>query len=285
VSAQGNSAGQGNAHQGGITAGAAVGATPLPGSGTGTRTFGVWLDDASVAAPGGGWATFAVASYNTDLFHEVDVPVADAGIGFTRRVQAGFSVPIYSLTPAGGAPVHGVGDVYVHGKIQLRDPEWSLDGIGYAVVPIVEVTRTPAAGESKVNWAVPVAIEARHARWRWYASGGYFSRGSLFGAAAIERPLTSRLTLTGTLSDSFATKTLPGDPTNLPRTRADLSGGASYSMNASWIVFGSIGRTISAHEGTSTNLAISGGVSLNLAAPRQPRKTSRAGSLDPTRHS
>src|SRR5262249_10474180 len=79
VSGQGNSAGQGNAHQGGITAGAAVGATPLPGSGTGTRTFGVWLDDASVAAPGGGWATFAVGSYNTDLFHEADVPVADAG--------------------------------------------------------------------------------------------------------------------------------------------------------------------------------------------------------------
>lgn len=274
ASAQGNSGGHGNPHQGGITAGAAADATPLPGSGTGTRTFGVWLDDASVAAPGGGWATFSVASYDTDLFHEVDVPVADAGIGFTRRVQAGFSVPIYSVTPNGGVSQHGVGDVYVHGKIQLRDPEWSLDGIGYAVVPVVEVTRTPVAGESKVNWAVPVAIEARYARWRWYASGGYFSRGSLFGAAAIERPLTSRLALTGTFSDSFATKVLPGDPANLPRTRADVSGGASYAMGPSWIVFGSIGRTISAHEGTSTNLALSGGVSLNLAAPKQTHKKS-----------
>src|ERR1043166_7494270 len=92
AAAQGNSAGHGHAHQGGITAGAAADATPLPGSGTGSRTFGVWLDDASVAAPGGGWATLSIGSYRTDLFHELDVPVADAGMGFTRRVQAGFSV-------------------------------------------------------------------------------------------------------------------------------------------------------------------------------------------------
>ena len=271
AAAQGNSAGHGNAHEGGITAGAAAGATPLPGSGTGSRTFGVWLDDASVAAPGGGWATLSIASYSTDLFHEVDVPVADAGLGFTRRVQAGFSVPVYNVTPAGGTNVHGVGDIYLHGKVQLRDPEWSLDGVGYALVPIVQVTRTPVAGESKVNWGVPVAIEVRRAGWRWYASGGYFSRGSLFAAGAIERPVTSRLTLTGTVTDSFATKMLPNEPANLPRTRADISGGASYAIGPSWIVFGSIGRTISTHEASSTNLALSGGVSLNLAAPSGQR--------------
>jgi hypothetical protein len=271
AAAQGNSAGHGNAHAGGITAGAAADATPLPGSGTGIRTFGVWLDDASVATPGGGWATLSIASYSTDLFHEVDAPVADAGVGLTRRVQAGFSVPVYNVAPTGGTNVHGVGDVYLHGKIQLRDPEWSLDGIGYAIVPIVEVTRTPVAGESKVNWAVPMTVEMRFAQWRWYASGGYFSRGSLFGAAAIERPITTRLTLTGTFSDSFATKMLPNEPANLPRSRADISGGASYSMGPSWILFGSIGRTISAHEATSTNLAVSGGVSLNLAAPSGQR--------------
>jgi hypothetical protein len=272
AAAQGNSAGHGNAHQGGITAGAAAAATPLPGSGTGTRTFGVWLDDASVAAPGGGWATLSIGYYKTDLFNEADVPVADAGIGFTRRVQAGFSVPVYNVMPVGGATLQGVGDVYLHGKIQLRDPEWSLDGIGYAIVPIVEVTRTPVAGESKVNWAVPVAMEMRFAGWRWYGSAGYFSRGSLFGSVAIERPVTSRLSLTGTFSDSFATRMLPDEPASLPRSRMDISGGASYAMGPSWIVFGSIGRTISTHEATSTNLAISGGVSLNLAAPKQARK-------------
>ncbi|HEX4567961.1 MAG TPA: hypothetical protein VH138_15095 [Vicinamibacterales bacterium] len=272
AAAQGNSAGHGNAHQGGATAGASAGATPLPGSGTGSRTFGVWLDDASVAAPGGGWATLSIGYYRTDLFNEVDVPVADAGLGLTRRVQAGFSVPVYNVTPVGGSTsLQGVGDVYLHGKIQLRDPEWSLDGVGYAIVPIVEITREPVAGESKVNWALPLAIEMRFARWRWYGSGGYFSRGSLFGSVAIERPVTSRLSVTGAFSDSFATRMLPDEPANLPRSRADVSGGASYAMGPSWIVFGSIGRTISSHEATSTNVAISGGVSLNLAAPKKVR--------------
>jgi hypothetical protein len=64
---------------------------------------------------------------------------------------------------------------------------------------------------------------------------------------------------------------LPDEPANLPRSRADVSGGASYAMGPSWIVFGSIGRTISSHEATSSNLAISGGISLNLAAPRTTR--------------
>jgi hypothetical protein len=269
--AQGNSAGHGHAHEGGITAGAGVDATPLPGSGTGTRTFGVWLDDASVAAPGGGWATLSLAYYKTDLFHEVDLPVADAGMGFTRRVQAGFSVPVYNVTPLGGTSVHGVGDVYLHAKIQLRDPSTSVDGVGYALIPIVEVTRTPLPGESKVNWALPMSVELRRAGWRAYGSAGWFSRGSLFGSAAIERSLTSRLAVTGTFSDSFATKMLPNEPPTLPRSRADVSGGVSYLVGPSWIVFGSIGRTISTHEAQSTNLALSGGVSLNLAAPSGTR--------------
>jgi len=271
AAAQGNSAGHGHAHQGGITAGAAADATPLPASGAGSRTFGVWLDDASVAAPGGGWATFSVGYYRTDLFHEFDMPVADAGMGFTRRVQAGFSVPVYSVTPIGGTLVHGVGDVYIHGKIQLRDPAESTDGVGYALIPVVQVTRVPLAGESKVNWALPVSVEMRRNGWRVYGSGGWFSRGSLFGSAAVERTITSRLSITGTFSDAFATKMLPNEPANLPRSRADVSGGASYSMGPSWIVFGSIGRTILTHDAQSTNLGLSGGVALNLAAPKQTR--------------
>ncbi len=266
---QGNSAAHGHGHEGGITAGAAADATPLPASGDGSRAFGVWLDDASVAAPGGGWATLSFGYYKTDGFREVDVPVADAGIGFTRRVQAGFFVPVYNVTPIGGTRAHGMGDVYLHGKVQLRDPGTAADGIGYALVPIVEVTREPIAGQSKVNWALPLAIEVRRSGWRCYGSGGYFSRGSLFGSMAVERPVTSKLSLTGTVSDSFATKMLPNEPPTLPRSRADVSGGASYSIGPSLIVFGSIGRTISAHEATSTNLALSGGVALNMAAPKR----------------
>ena len=271
AAAQGNSGAHGHAPEGGATAGAAGGATPLPASGESNRTFGVWLDDASVAAPGGGWATLSTAYYRTDLFHEVDLPVADAGLGFTKRIQGGFSVPIYNLQPIGGTPAHGLGDIYLHAKVQLRDPVSSADGVGYALIPVVQVTRNPLPGVSKVNWALPISVEVRRSGWRWYGSGGYFSRGSLFASAAIERALTTRLSVNGTFSDSFVTKMAPGEPATLPRSRADVAGGASYVIGPSWIVFGSIGRTISAHEPVSTNLAISGGVSLNMAAPNQIR--------------
>src|SRR5437867_7034751 len=109
AAAQGNSAGHGHAHQGGVTAGAGGSASPLPGSGEGIHSFGVWLDDASVAAPGGGWATISLGIYRSDLFHEIDAPIVDAGVGLTRRVQAGFSAPVYNVTPVGGARVHGLG--------------------------------------------------------------------------------------------------------------------------------------------------------------------------------
>jgi hypothetical protein len=277
AAAQGNSGAHGHAQEGGATAGAAGGASPLPGSGQSSRTFGVWLDDASVAAPGGGWATLSTGYYRTDLFHEFDFPVADAGVGISKGIQGGFSVPVYNVDPIGGTPAHGVGDVYLHGKVQLRDPVSSANGVGYAIVPIVQVSRNPLPGTSKVNWALPVSVEMRRPGWRWYGSGGYFSRGSLFGSAAIERSVTRRLSVNGTFSDSFATKTAPGEPATLPRSRADIGGGASYAIRPYWIVFGAIGRTISAHEPTSTNLAITGGVSLNLAAPKQTKTKKTSG--------
>jgi hypothetical protein len=275
ANAQGNSAGHGHAHQGGVTAGAGGSASPLPASGAGIRAFGVWLDDASVAAPGGGWATLSLGCYRTDLFHELDVPIADAGVGLTRRVQTGFSVPVYNVTPIGGVRAHGLGDLYLHTKIQLRDPVTSSDGTGFAVLPIVEVLAEPLAGQRKVNWALPVSVEARREGWRAYGAGGYFSRGSLFGSVALERAVTSRVSVTGTFSDSFTTKVDPAVPQNLGRSRADVSAGASYAAGPSWIVFGSIGRTITAHEPDSTNLAFVAGVSLNLAAPAQTRKRPR----------
>src|SRR3954468_11380761 len=90
--AQGHGHAYGHGKPGGVTAGSGS-ATPLPGSGAGVRNFGVWLDDASVAAPGGGWMSVSFGYYKTDLFSEVDMPVADAGVGLNTRAQFRFSVP------------------------------------------------------------------------------------------------------------------------------------------------------------------------------------------------
>lgn len=263
----GHAYGHANGH-GGVTAGSGS-ATPLPASGVGARNFGVWLDDASVATPGGGWMSVSFGYYKTDLFREVDMPVADAGVGLNKRAQFGFSVPVYNLSMTGAAPTHGLGDLYLHSKIQLRDPS---GGFGYAVVPIVEVASgVQAIGQHRVHWALPVSMEVQRNDWRMYGASGYFSRGSLFASGALERAISSQLSITGTLSTSYSTKADPIPVPGLSKVRTDVSGGASYTVRPTWIVFGSVGRTISAHDENSTNLTLSGGMTLNLAAPAELR--------------
>jgi hypothetical protein len=269
--AQGHGHAYGHGKQGGVTAGSGS-ATPLPASGAGVRNFGVWLDDASVAAPGGGWMSVSFGYYKTDLFREFDMPVADAGVGLNKRAQFGFSVPVYNLNVAGAPAARGLGDLYLHSKIQLRD---AASGFGYAVVPIVEIASdVQAAGQHRVHWALPVSMEVQRTDWRVYGATGYFSRGSLFASGALERAVSSQLSLTGTLSTSYSTKADVVPEPGLSRVRTDVSGGASYAVRPTWIVFGSLGRTISAHDANSTNLSLSAGLSLNLAAPAELR-TSR----------
>lgn len=266
--AQGHGHAYGHGKQGGVTAGSGS-ATPLPASGTGIRNFGVWLDDASVAAPGGGWMSVSFGYYRTDVFREFDMPVADAGVGLTKRAQFGFSVPVYNLNVAGAAPTRGLGDLYLHSKLQLRD---ASSGFGYALVPVIEVASgVQVEGQHRVHWALPVSMELQRTQWRVYGATGYFSRGSLFASGALERALSSQLSITGTLSTSYSTKADVVPTPGLSRVRTDVSGGASYSVRPTWIIFGSLGRTISAHDENSTNLSLSGGISLNLAAPAEVR--------------
>lgn len=272
VHAQGNGHANGHAKQGGVTAGSGSSATPLPASGAATRNFGVWLDDASVAAPGGGWMSVSFGYYKTDVFREFDAPVADAGVGLNKRAHFGFSSPFYNLSVPGAATSRGLGDLFLHSKIQMRDPS---TGFGYAFVPVIEVASgAQADGQKRVHFALPVSMEMQHRDWRVYGATGYFSRGSLFASGALERTLSPRLSATGTLSSSYSTKSDPvAFRAGLRRVRTDVSGGASYAIRPTWIAFGSIGRTISSHDANSTNLSVSGGLSLNLAAPAELRAT------------
>ena len=125
-----------------------------------------------------------------------------------------------------------------------------------------------------MNWALPVSMEVQRQDWRVYGATGYFSRGSLFASGALERAVSSQLSITGTISTSFSTKADVVPTPGLGRVRTDVSGGASYAGRPTWIVFGSVGRTLSAHDENSTNLSVAGGLTLNLAAPAELR-TSR----------
>ena len=247
-----------------------------PAAAGGVRNFGSWLDDASLMTPGSGSLTVSFGWFRSPLFHEFDAPVADGGIGLTRRVQLGFSMPYYHVNEPGGPVVRGLGDLYLSSKVQLREPSPRHNGLGFAVVPIVEVLSGEPGGGNRFNWAVPLAVELQRGNWRAFGSTGYFSQGSVFASGAVEVSAAPRVTLTATLTQSHST--IGDDPAAtlaLSRTRTDVSGGATYMLTPGLAAFGTVGRTISQQDANAASIVVSGGVSFNFDAWRPATRRSR----------
>ncbi len=236
--------------------------------GTGVRNFGAWLDDATLLAPGMGWTTVSVGYWRTPLAREIDVPTIDGGVGLTRRVQLGFSVPFYHVGEPGGPLTRGLGDLYLNAKIQLRDPASSPNRVGFAVIPVLEVLRfQPGPEESRVQWALPASVEVQRDGWRGFGTAGYFSRGALFAAVGGELALSGRAWLVGALTQSHSVRTDDlSAALGFTKSRTDVTTGLTVAATPSVAIFGSIGRTISRQDDTSTTLAFSAGVSYSFTA-------------------
>ena len=282
--AQGN--GRGNAYgkrnqgaSGGAAAGAAAASAPSgsspttetaqgPPAGVGVRNFGAWLDDASVMAPGSGSLTLSVAYWRTPAYREFDVPVVDGGLGLSRRVQFGFSVPYYHANEPGGPIAHGLGDLYFTTKIQLREPSRTDERLGFSVTPLLEVLSfAPGPDRSRVSWALPANVEWQGDGWRTYGSAGYFSRGAVFGSGALEVALSDSAWFTGSISQSYS---LEHDELStalgLARLRIDVSGGAGLSLSPNLAIFGVVGRTISKQDVNSATFFFTTGVAVSFDA-------------------
>jgi hypothetical protein len=277
AAAQGNGRGKANGRfKGGTTAtpssGGAAQLQPPPQqqlNGTGVRNFGAWLDDASLLQPGMSSMSVSFGWFRSPVFREFDVPVVDGGIGVTRRVQFGFSVPYYHANEPGGPIARGLGDLYLNAKVQLRDPAAADNsGIGFAVMPVLEVLSThPGADGSRFNWALPASIEVQGQRVRAFGSAGYFSRGSLFASGAVELALSDRLWATGAITRSLSTKQDEFSSwLGLSPSRTDVNGGVTYLVASTVAAFGNVGRTISRQDANSASLVVSGGVSFSFPA-------------------
>ena len=171
-----------------VTSGSAA---PTSSSGIAIRQFGAWLDDASILTPGDAWTSITIGHYRSLFGSQTDFPVDDAGIGITRRTQFGVTVPYYHARFDDGTGVGGFGDVFLTGKVQLVEP--GEGRIGLAVSPVVELSQDPLPGQGSFGWGAPLDIEARLPGFRVYGSTGYFSRGALFAAGALEVPIGDRL--------------------------------------------------------------------------------------------
>jgi hypothetical protein len=271
ASAQGN----GNGHARGLSKGRGPtpsAAAPASAAATGTplfgiRQFGSWLDDASLAEPGGGWAAASLGLVRSAGGKQTDFPIADVGLGLTPRVQVGVTVPYYRLTLTDGTQAAGLGDVYLSAKIGLIDPAKTTSGFGMAVIPLVEILNDfdPEGGRS-FHLGIPVSVEWRQPKYRVYGASGWFSRGSFFGSGAVEVPLNQRVIVTGVLSHTRALNDDPNaDVLGLSKARTDLTGGAAFIATSSIALYGSIGRTISTQDANAASLMLSGGVSVSFA--------------------
>ncbi len=251
---------------------------PAPGPGgaprgaaPGMRALGVWLDDASVLDPSTVWVGLSVSRWLSPAATGTDAPVMDIAAGLTPRVQVAATVPYFSAADTQGGAIHGLGDTYVGAKVVLREP--STRHFGVAITPTMEilsgasVESTP--GARRVNWVLPASIEVRRGEMRIYGTGGYFTRGAIFGSGAVEKALTARLTVTGSLTHCYATDgNALSEEFGLSRHRTDASGAVSYAVSPALMVFGSVGRTLSQLDYDGSQLAINAGVTFNVLPPR-----------------
>jgi hypothetical protein len=242
-------------------------------TGTGGRTalpIGVvlasGLDDADTLEPGRVSIGVSVGRWSSLDGGQSDVPAADVSVGVARGVQVSASVPYSRAGYSDGFRSAGLGDSYFVAKIRLIDPE--KHAIGLAISPTLEVLSSTAVsdttlGLSRANFALPVSIGVDRDAFRAYATAGYFSRGAVSLGGALERPISDRVTLAGTLSYSHTTKALTtSDLADLSRSRTDVAGGVYFRLTPAVTVSGSLGRTISRLDQNGARLIAIAGISI-----------------------
>lgn len=246
--------------------------TGADGSGSGPistsqfRQFGVWLDDATTRAAGGGSFGLGVGYFRGGGASLVDIPIIDASYAVHDRVQLGMSIPFYR-SEFEGTTSRGVDDMYFSSKIVLVDPAIQDARWGIAVIPVLEVL-SPGFFEDRVHVALPISAEFRASPVRVYGSTGYFSRGAVFGAGAVEWTSEQGTSLTFGLTHARPTD---DEATGVPGGRSDFSVAVGHPVNDATSVYIAVGRTLSSpDDANKTTVAISGGISFSFSAKGNP---------------
>jgi hypothetical protein len=229
------------------------------------RGFGMWLDDATLAAPGSVWLSASMMRWSTPSGHGFDAPAIGGAIGLTRRAQLSLSIPYSRVTNEGDALASGgLGDVYAGIKLEITEP--AERRIGVSVSPTLEILTS--ATTRRTSLVLPASVEVGLGQTRAYGSVGVFTRGAAFLTGAIERQLSERVLVTAALLQSWTTADAAASDTyGLGRTRTDVSGMVTVFAGPSTAFFGGITRTLSAQEFDSARFALSGGISVAVVPP------------------
>lgn len=246
-----------------VTTPASAGLAPAAPPAASFRQFGSWLDDASGAAAGEGRTGIGVGYWRVSGGSQLNVPMVDVGYAFTDRLQAGVSVPFYHASYA-GTTARGLDDIYLSGKMTVIDPSLTVSEVGLAVSPVLEVLSTGGSG-GRLHYALPVSLELRRQPFRMFGSAGYFSRGSVFTAGAVEWSSAAGYMLTGAVTHAYSTSEDAAlDGLGVSRRRADVTGSVACPLGRWAAAYVSVGRTLTRMDEGGTALSLTGGVSFRF---------------------
>jgi hypothetical protein len=245
---------------------------PRPGGGAPATTPGsptpavasltTWLDDTTPLMKGEMWLGLSVAHWKTDDARTLFAPIVFTSGGLSSRVSAGATAPVYHQRDSSGNNFSGFGDVTFFGKLSVRDP--ATHRFGLAFTPVVVVYQSPDSAR-RAAWAMPISLERRASRGRVYGSAGYFSSGAIFGNAAADAWLGSRLSAGVVFGATRRTKT-ESTNTLVSRHRIDLSGTVSITATRKFALFGSIGKSFTGAPALDGGPWIAGGILIRHVA-------------------
>jgi hypothetical protein len=231
------------------------------------RQFGSWLEDASAPTPGEGYTNIGFGYWRMNGISQTNVPMLGAGIGVNGRVGVSATVPFYR-TSVDGTTYRGMDDVYLGASYNVLDPTLTLSEVGLSVGTVMEVLSSDA-GDGRVHFAFPIALELRRAPFRVYGSAGYFTRGAIFSGGAVEWVGPRQWIVSGILTQSRSIRADAAlDTLAVSRQRADVMASVAHAIGGSATGYISVGRSLSSLAEGGTSLALNGGVAIRFSAAR-----------------
>lgn len=225
--------------------------------------FGSWLDDATTASEGAGYASIAAAYWSGANANQIDAPVLGVTYGITDRVQLSATIPFYRVSYEGFSG-SGLDNVYISGKFAVVSPDSGAGRFGAALGVVAEILSAGFTEASRSHWAVPLSVELRAHPVRLYGSTGYFSRGAYFAAGAVEwtAPTGTSLTAAVTHSASIRGVTVATIATVPGATLRDASVFVSHPVSGNASVYGAGSRSFSSTR--INGASVSGGLSFRF---------------------
>jgi hypothetical protein len=210
--------------------------------------------------------TLSATRWSTPAGRGIDAPAFGVAAGLAPRAQLSFAVPYSRVSVSDDELSGGMGDVYAGLKLLLASSRTGTAGVSFS--PTLEIISRASDGMGRTHLVLPLSVEAGNGRTRFYGSGGYFTRGAVFASGALERHVSDRVAVTGSLLQSWSTADpVASEAFGLRRTRTDLAGSVTGFLSSSAAVFASLSRTISSMEFDSSRYVVTGGLAFVLTPP------------------